>query len=199
MPNEMNGKPPSFAFGVNAPQTPPRRLPRRGGAPRRTPVRSRARVGRSWVSVRSGTRLCASRIVGIAEIGLRRGFRGILSRDRASRRTSSSAMTSSAGAASAFDLLARGILKGGCDLCVRTRRATGCGSRRPVVHVLSERAISRLSFATRKPPDWRDFTLFRRRRKRHMASPSSKKLADASWMMRERITNYVVYLHFTRR
>lgn len=46
MPNEMNGKPPSFAFGVNAPQTPPRRLPRRGGAPRRTPVRSRARVGR---------------------------------------------------------------------------------------------------------------------------------------------------------
>ena len=128
MPNEMNGKPPSFAFGVNAPQTPPRRLPRRGGAPRRTPVRSRARVGRSWVSVRSGTRLCASRIVGIAEIGLRRGFRGILSRDRASRRTSSSAMTSSAGAASAFDLLARGILKGGGDLCVRTRRATGCGS-----------------------------------------------------------------------
>jgi hypothetical protein len=71
---------------------------------------------------------------------------------------------------------------------------------RPVVHVFfRERAISRLSFATRKPPDWRDFTLFRRRRKRHMASPSSKKLADASWMMRERITNYVVYLHFTRR
>ena len=148
MPNEMNGKPPSFAFGVNAPQTPPRRLPRRGGAPRRTPVRSRARVGRSWVSVRSGTRLCASRIVGIAEIGLRRGFRGILSRDRASRRTSSSAMTSSAGAASAFDLLARGILKGGCDLCVRTRRATGCGSRRPVVHVL-ERAQLHVSVSRR--------------------------------------------------
>ena len=144
----MNGKPPSFAFGVNAPQTPPRRLPRRGGAPRRTPVRSRARVGRSWVSVRSGTRLCASRIVGIAEIGLRRGFRGILSRDRASRRTSSSAMTSSAGAASAFDLLARGILKGGCDLCVRTRRATGCGSRRPVVHVL-ERAQFHVSVSRR--------------------------------------------------
>jgi hypothetical protein len=146
MPNEMMANPLlSFAFGVNAPQTPPRRLPRRGGAPRRTPVRSRARVGRSWVSVRSGTRLCASRIVGIAEIGLRRGFRGILSRDRASRRTSSSAMTSSAGAASAFDLLARGILKGGCDLCVRTRRATGCGSRRPVVHVL-ERAQFHVSY-----------------------------------------------------
>ena len=98
----------------------------------------RARAWGAGVSVRSGTRLGASRIVGIAEIAESRVSGDSVSRSRG-RRTSSSAMTSSAGAASAFDLVARGILKGGCDFCVRTRRATGCGSRRPVVHV-SERA-----------------------------------------------------------
>ena len=147
---ELDGKPPRFAFGVNAPQTPPRRLPRREEAPRRMPRRLRVRVGRGGQRSFGDASPCDDH--GNCGNWPSRG----LSRESPARsrgRTSSSAITSSAGAASAFDLLARGISTGGCDLCVRTRRATGCGSRRLVILFFARGCIF---FATRKPPDWHD-------------------------------------------
>ena len=145
LPKQMAN--PEIAFGVNAPQTPPRRLPRRGELP----------GVRQWLRVRRGGQRSlgdASQCVANrdAELAESRAFE--VSRETARTYVFIPAISSAGAASAAFDLDARGILTVGCDRADAPRDRLWLP---PSAFVQLSGQLSARGFRTRKPPDWHDF------------------------------------------